>query len=76
MVNLALTSLYYLVMMRPPVREQALDAVQGVWEEFEDARPMAAKYLQRWRPRFLEEKTAAAAAAAEGENGAAVGVAA
>lgn len=31
MVNLALTSLLYLVMMRPPVRELALDAVEDVW---------------------------------------------
>jgi symplekin len=31
MVNLALTSLLYLVMMRPPVREMALDAVEDVW---------------------------------------------
>jgi symplekin len=31
MVNLALTSLLYLVMMRPPVKEIALDAVEDVW---------------------------------------------
>lgn len=31
MVNLALTSLLYLVMMRPPARELALDAVEEVW---------------------------------------------
>jgi symplekin len=31
MVNLALTSLLYLVMMRPPVREIALDAVEDIW---------------------------------------------
>jgi symplekin len=31
MLNLALTSLLYLVMMRPPVREIALDAVEDVW---------------------------------------------
>lgn len=54
LVNLALTSLYYLVMMRPPVRDLALDAVQDIWTDYEDARPVAAKYLQRWRPGFLE----------------------
>lgn len=32
MVNLALTSLLYLVMMRPPVREIALDAVEDIWQ--------------------------------------------
>jgi symplekin len=31
MVKLALTSLLYLVIMRPPVREIALDAVEDVW---------------------------------------------
>ena len=31
MVNLALTSLLYLVMMRPPIRDLALDAVEDVW---------------------------------------------
>ncbi|KAH7026468.1 uncharacterized protein B0I36DRAFT_376223 [Microdochium trichocladiopsis] len=77
LVNLALTSLYYLVMMRPPVRDIALDAVEGVWNDYEDARPIAAKYLQRWRPGFLEAATqkeqAAAAAAEEGSaNGTAV----
>lgn len=35
MVNLALTSLLYLVMMRPPVRELALDTVAGIWLECE-----------------------------------------
>lgn len=33
MVQLALTSLLYVVMMRPPVRDLALDAVQDVWLE-------------------------------------------
>ncbi|KAI2635127.1 hypothetical protein GGS21DRAFT_490342 [Xylaria nigripes] len=54
LVNLALTSLYYLVMFRPPVRGIALDTIQDIWTEYEDARPMAAKYLQRWRPGFIE----------------------
>lgn len=31
MVNLALTSLLYLVMFKPPVRELALDAVEDIW---------------------------------------------
>ncbi|KAI1775021.1 hypothetical protein F4818DRAFT_58648 [Hypoxylon cercidicola] len=54
LVNLAITSLYYLVVMRPPVRELALDAIQDIWTEYEDARPIAAKYLPRWRPAFME----------------------
>ena len=35
MVNLALTSLLYLVMMRPPIKEIALDAVEDVWSTCE-----------------------------------------
>ncbi|TVY25932.1 mRNA cleavage and polyadenylation specificity factor complex subunit [Lachnellula hyalina] len=54
MVNLALTSLLYLVMMRPPVREVALDAVEDIWSTYEDAKPIAAKYLTKWRPGFAE----------------------
>ncbi|KAL1870293.1 hypothetical protein VTK73DRAFT_2668 [Phialemonium thermophilum] len=56
-VQLALTSLLYLVMMRPPAREIALDTVAGIWTEYEDARPLAAKYLQKWRPGFIESQS-------------------
>ncbi|OBT65604.1 hypothetical protein VE03_05534 [Pseudogymnoascus sp. 23342-1-I1] len=57
MVSLALTSLLYLVMMRPPVREIALDAVEDVWRTYDDAKPMAAKYLTKWRPDFIERNS-------------------
>ncbi|KAJ9133984.1 mRNA cleavage and polyadenylation specificity factor complex subunit pta1 [Pleurostoma richardsiae] len=60
MVQLALTSLLYLVMMRPPARGIALDTVQDIWIEYEDARPMAGKYLVKWRPGFVEAQTASA----------------
>lgn len=71
-VQLALTSLLYLVMMRPPVKEIALDTVQDIWTDREcmwstllrrrlltqnpdeEARPMAAKYLSKYRPAFLD----------------------
>lgn len=32
-IQLALTSLLYLVMMRPPIKETALDTVQDIWTE-------------------------------------------
>ncbi|KAI2466228.1 hypothetical protein F4781DRAFT_406363 [Annulohypoxylon bovei var. microspora] len=54
LVSLSLTSLYYLVMLRPPVRDLALDTIQDIWTDYEDTRPLAAKYLQKWRPGFLE----------------------
>ncbi|KAI5466217.1 hypothetical protein BGZ63DRAFT_126322 [Mariannaea sp. PMI_226] len=53
-VQLALTSLLYLVMMRPPVKEIALDTVQDIWTDHEEARPMATKYLSKYRPGFLD----------------------
>ncbi|GAP84756.1 putative mRNA cleavage and polyadenylation specificity factor complex subunit [Rosellinia necatrix] len=69
LVNLALTSLYYLVMFRPPVRNIALDTVQDIWTEYEDARPTAAKYLQRWRPGFVDAAQQGAASTPVGTNG-------
>ncbi|KAI1206454.1 uncharacterized protein F4807DRAFT_439250 [Annulohypoxylon truncatum] len=65
LVSLALTSLYYLVVLRPPVRGLALDAIQDIWTDYEDTRPLAAKFLQKWRPSFLE----AAQAAMSGNEG-------
>ncbi|KAF9876520.1 mRNA cleavage and polyadenylation specificity factor complex subunit [Colletotrichum karsti] len=70
-VPLALTSLLYLVMMRPPVKELALDTVQDIWTEFEDARPLAAKYLVKFRPAFLEAAKAKADAESSNNNNAA-----
>ncbi len=51
-------------MLRPPARDLALDAVQDIWTEFEDARPLAAKYLIKWRPGFIESASGAAGDAA------------
>ncbi|RYC60084.1 hypothetical protein CHU98_g6117 [Xylaria longipes] len=72
LVHLALTSLYYLVMFRPPVRSIALDTIQDIWTEYEDARSMAAKYLQRWRPGFVEAAQRGAGGTPIGTNGAVV----
>ncbi|KAI1190022.1 mRNA cleavage and polyadenylation specificity factor complex subunit [Nemania serpens] len=69
LVSLALTSLYYLVMFRPPVRNIALDTVQDIWTECEDARPTAAKYLQRWRPGFVEAAQQGVSNTPVGTNG-------
>ncbi|KAI1068243.1 hypothetical protein LB507_004849 [Fusarium sp. FIESC RH6] len=53
-VQLALTSLLYLIMMRPPAKEIALDTVQDIWSEFDEAKPVAGKYLSKYRPSFME----------------------
>ncbi|OAA32727.1 mRNA cleavage and polyadenylation specificity factor complex subunit [Moelleriella libera RCEF 2490] len=70
--QLALTSLLYLAMMRPPVKEMALDAVQDIWTEFEDSRPMATKYLSKYRPGFVEAAEAKAESSAPAKSGAAI----
>ncbi|KAI9681165.1 MAG: hypothetical protein M1817_002447 [Caeruleum heppii] len=53
-VNLAVTSLHYLVLLRPPVRELCIDALEDLWRNYEDAKSAAAKVLMRWRPQALE----------------------
>ncbi|KAL2113494.1 hypothetical protein VUR80DRAFT_3656 [Thermomyces stellatus] len=55
-VGLALTSLLYIIMMKPPARELALDTVEAIWTEYEDARPTAEKYLAKYRPGWREKQ--------------------
>ncbi|KAI9842309.1 MAG: hypothetical protein M1838_003178 [Thelocarpon superellum] len=52
-VGLAVNTLHYLVLLRPPARDLALDALQDLWEHYEDARPSAAKVLIKWRPHLF-----------------------
>lgn len=54
-VNLVVQALLYLVMFRPPVRELALDALETLWRENEDARKPAERHLARWRPEIVEK---------------------
>ncbi|KAL1897887.1 hypothetical protein Sste5346_003739 [Sporothrix stenoceras] len=67
MVPVALTSLLYQLMMRPPARALTLDIMQEIWIEFDDARPMATKYLDKWRPGFVQAHSAPAVEAAPAE---------
>lgn len=84
MVPVAVTSLLYQLMMRPPARALTLDTMQEIWIEckfaplmmsvhfvvlflsliltylVEDARPLATKYLDKWRPGFVQAHTAPA----------------
>jgi symplekin len=64
-VSLALNSLLYLIMLKPPAREVALDTIQDIWTDYDDAKTLAAKYLQRYRPEFLAAMKQRAAATAE-----------
>lgn len=54
-VNLVVQALLYLVMFRPPAREQALDALETLWRENEDARKPAERHLAKWRPEVVEK---------------------
>ncbi|KAL8912559.1 MAG: hypothetical protein Q9172_007484 [Xanthocarpia lactea] len=54
-VTLAVNALYYLILVRPPVREICIDALVDLWRNFEDAKAPAAKLLKKLRPSVLDE---------------------
>ncbi|KAI9846489.1 MAG: hypothetical protein M1837_003909 [Sclerophora amabilis] len=53
-VTLAVSSLHYLLLLRPPAREISLDALEDLWRNYEDARASAAKLLVKYRPHVLQ----------------------
>ncbi|KAL4888682.1 hypothetical protein BDV59DRAFT_188151 [Aspergillus ambiguus] len=55
-VNLCVQSLLYLIMFRPPAREICLNALEDVYQTYEESRPSAGKILARWRPQKTEEQ--------------------
>ncbi|TKA31803.1 hypothetical protein B0A50_01882 [Salinomyces thailandicus] len=56
-VGIAVQALMYLVMVRPPIRNVCLDALEGLWRQGGDAKVGAGKVLARWRPEVLKEGT-------------------
>jgi symplekin len=54
-VKLACDLLLYLVMLRPPVREVALDCAERLWRSNPDARAAAARVLGKWRPDVVKQ---------------------
>ncbi|KAL2862117.1 hypothetical protein BJX68DRAFT_223961 [Aspergillus pseudodeflectus] len=54
-VNLCVQSFMYLIMFRPPAREICLDALEEVYQNYEESRPSAGKVLSRWRPQRIEQ---------------------
>ncbi|CBF84897.1 RNA-processing protein PTA1 [Aspergillus nidulans FGSC A4] len=54
-VNLCVQSFMYLIMFRPPAREICLDALEEVYQNYEESRPSAGKVLSRWRPQRVEQ---------------------
>ncbi|KAH6723347.1 hypothetical protein DL95DRAFT_177783 [Leptodontidium sp. 2 PMI_412] len=68
-VNMALQSLLFLVAYRPPVRELVLNAVEDVWDTYEDARPMVVKLFTKWRPGLSDRLQAVDAEEKKSTNG-------
>lgn len=64
-VQITVNALLYLIMMRPPVRGIAIDCIEEMWRENEDARPAAQKILAKHRPAVLQEQQHAAGVKAE-----------
>ncbi len=52
-VQLAVNTLLYLVMMKLPTRDIAIDALEDLWRNYDDAKAPAAKHLAKWRPQIL-----------------------
>ncbi|PYI19159.1 mRNA cleavage and polyadenylation specificity factor complex subunit [Aspergillus violaceofuscus CBS 115571] len=55
-VNLCVQSLLYLIMFRPPAREICLNALEHVYETYEESRPAAGKVLAKWRPKATQSQ--------------------
>ncbi|KAI4200586.1 MAG: hypothetical protein LQ350_003833 [Teloschistes chrysophthalmus] len=54
-VTLAVNALHYLILVRPPVREICIDAMEDLYRNYEDARLPASKILKKVRPQVLDE---------------------
>ncbi|KAL8799970.1 MAG: hypothetical protein Q9182_005507 [Xanthomendoza sp. 2 TL-2023] len=54
-VTLAVNALYYLTLVRPPVRELCTDALEDLWRNYDDAKAPTAKILKKIRPKVLAE---------------------
>ena len=54
-MQLCTQTLLYLIMLKPPSREGAIDCAEEMWRSNVDARGAAAKILGKWRPEVLEE---------------------
>lgn len=57
-VNMCMMGLQYLILMRPPVRELAIDTAERIFrdDDFMEARGQARKVLAKWRPGALEDR--------------------
>ncbi|KAI9871477.1 MAG: hypothetical protein M1830_002877 [Pleopsidium flavum] len=56
-VGLVVNALHYLILLRPPVREICVDALEDLWRNYEDAKCLTKKLLAKWRPHILQQET-------------------
>ncbi|KAL1633214.1 hypothetical protein SLS56_003077 [Neofusicoccum ribis] len=54
-IILAVNAIHYLIIMRPPVRDQCIDAVEDLWRNYDGAKGLTTKLLNKWRPQVLQE---------------------
>ncbi|KAL8730259.1 MAG: hypothetical protein Q9181_004726 [Wetmoreana brouardii] len=54
-VTLAVNALHYLVLVRPPVRDICIDALEDLWRNYDDAKLPTSKVLKKVRPEVLNE---------------------
>ncbi|KAI4211253.1 MAG: hypothetical protein LQ351_005937 [Letrouitia transgressa] len=52
-ITLAVNALHYLILVRPPVRDLCIDAIEELWRKYDDSKGPATKILSKWRPEVL-----------------------
>lgn len=67
-VEVVCKSLHYLVMLRPPVRETALAAIEDLWRHNSAAKTKAEPILKQWRPEVLQDGVNGTAAEVKAEG--------
>ncbi|SLM40695.1 Symplekin/Pta1 [Lasallia pustulata] len=54
-VSLAVNAIHYLILLRPPVRDICIDALEDLWRNYDDAKVPTTKVLAKWRPQVLQQ---------------------
>ncbi|KAF9633714.1 Armadillo-like helical protein [Lasiodiplodia theobromae] len=65
-IALAVNAIHYLILMRPPVRDLCIDAIEDLWRNYDGAKGLTTKLLTKWRPHVLQEAANGAAPLAGG----------
>ncbi|MCJ1311786.1 hypothetical protein MMC25_005459 [Agyrium rufum] len=53
-VTLAVNSIYYLILFKPPVRDMAVDALEDLYRNYDGTQAATRKFLTKYRPSVLE----------------------